>query len=438
MKHHLSSRPRSISRVFAGAAAAVAALLLAGCSSGATAAPAAGTVDKNTSADLTYAVWDQNQVDAINANIKAFNALYPKIRVNVDVSPWDAYWTKLQTEASSSTLPDLFWLNGPNFELYASNGKIAPITDQVASGAIDPKNYSPALDDMYSYQGVQYGVPKDFDTVAVWVNKDLFAQAGVAVPDRSWTWADFQSAAAEISAKLKAQGVYGAAGNLAGGQTTYYDTILQAGGNVIDDARTKSRYDTPEAAKGIQFWTDLIASGGSPSVQQLTDTAPDKWYTDGKLAMLFDGSWFRGELKGTAPESSTTVLPLPVGETQATVIHGVTNAVASNSKNLAAAHAFQAFLAGKAAQEQQGDMGAVIPAFNGTQAAFVKSLPASANLQVFVDAVGYAHPLPISKNTAAWNISETSLLPAAFDGTEKVSSVLSDLAAKMNSALAKE
>ncbi|WP_426625312.1 ABC transporter substrate-binding protein [Leifsonia sp. McL0607] len=437
MKHHVL-RPKSAARIAVGiASTAIAASLLAGCSVGASGNAAADSVDKNTAADLTYAIWDQNQVDAINANIKAFNKEYPKIKVNVDVSPWDAYWTKLQTEASSNTLPDLFWMNGPNFDLYASNGKIAPITDQVKSGAIDPKNYSQALDDMYSYKGVQYGVPKDFDTVAVWVNKDLFAQAGVALPDASWTWDEFQKAAAEISSKLKAQGAYGAAGNLAGGQTTYYDTILQAGGNVISDDHAQSQYDTPEAEKGVQFWTDLIASGGSPSVKQLTDTASDKWFTDGKLAMLFDGSWFRSELKGTAPENSTIVLPLPVGQKQATVIHGLTNAVASGSKNLAAAHAFQTFLAGKKAQEQQGDLGAVIPAFNGTQAAFVKSLP-SANLQVFIDAVKYAKPLPISKNTAAWNVYETNLLPAAFDGTQTVSSVLSDVASKMNVALAKE
>lgn len=449
MKRHVPSRPKYTARIAAGVAStAVAALLLAGCSTGSsgsassttadsTTTSAAAADDTTTSAELTYAIWDQNQVDAINANIKAFNQQYPNIKVNVDVSPWDAYWTKLQTEASSNTLPDLFWMNGPNFELYASNGKIAPITDQVDSGAIDLQNYPAALNEMYQFDGVQYGVPKDFDTVAVWVNKDLFAQAGVAVPDASWTWADFQKTASEISAKLKAQGVYGAAGNLAGGQTTYYDTILQAGGNVINADRTKSQYDTPEAEKGIRFWTDLIASGGSPSVKQLTDTAADKWYTDGRLAMFFDGSWFRAGLKGTGPENSTIVLPLPVGEKQATVIHGLTNAVAAGSKNLAAARAFQTFLASKQAQEQQGDLGAVIPAFNGTQAAFVQSLP-TADLQVFIDAAEYAQPLPISKNTAAWNTFETNLLPAAFDGTETVSSVLREVASKMNAALAKE
>lgn len=435
---------RLASRAAVGVIAALTSTaLLAGCSSAQATGQATGSPSEHASAeqslkaDLTYAVWDQNQVAAIKANLEGFNKLYPDIKVNVDVSAWDAYWTKLQTEASSDTLPDLFWMNGPNFQLYASNGKIAPITDLVQAGKIDPANYSKALNDLYSYQGVQYGVPKDFDTVAIWLNKSLFEKAGVALPGQDWTWDDFKKTCAELTAKLKSGGGYAAAGNLGGGQVTYYDTIFQAGGNVISSDLTKSEYDTPAAQEGVKFWTDLIASGGSPSVQQLTDTAADKWYTDGKLAMLFNGSWFAPALKGTAQESDTVVYPLPRGKEQATVIHGVTNAVAASSKNLQAAQALQVYLAGKEAQQQQGDLGAVIPAYNGTQAAYVKSLP-DANLQVFIDAVDYARPLPISRNTSAWNALESKLLPAAFDGSRTVPDVLGELATGMNSALSKE
>ena len=67
-------------------------------------------------------------------------------------------------------------MNGPNFQLYAANGKLAPITGEVEAGDIDPANYSEALNDLYTYDGTQYGVPKDFDTIGVWVNKALFEQ----------------------------------------------------------------------------------------------------------------------------------------------------------------------------------------------------------------------------------------------------------------------
>jgi multiple sugar transport system substrate-binding protein len=390
--------------------------------------------DKDLSASITYGVWDKNQVDAIQENIDSFNEEYPNIDVTVNVTPYSEYWTKLQTQASSKTLPDLFWMNGPNIGLYASNDQIEPITGAVDAGDIDSANYPESLVDLYTIDDVQYGVPKDLDTIGIWANKSLFEKAGVALPEGDWTWDEFQKTAADISAAISADGEYGAAGGM-DGQTTYYNTIFQAGGTVIDG--DTSGYDTPEAQAGIQFWTDLIESGGSPSIQQLTDTTADQWFTSGKLAMYWGGSWFRSALTDTALADDVTVLPLPTGKEQATVIHGVSNVVSAASKNKQAAQALQVFLASKDAQQAQGDAGAVIPAFADTQSAFTSSMP-DANLQVFLDAIDYSKPLPVSNNSAVWNALETDLLPQAFSGDQPVADITGTLAEKMDAALAEE
>ncbi|MET1051611.1 MAG: sugar ABC transporter substrate-binding protein [Mycetocola sp.] len=424
-------------RIIAGVAAAAGLVLVAsGCSSSAGPSDASeySAPDKDLKASITYGLWDQNQVAAIEENIEAFNEEYPNIEVNVNVTPFAEYWTKLQTQASSDTLPDIFWMNGPNIGLYASNGQLEPISGAVEAEDIDPANYPESLVDLYNVDDVQYGVPKDFDTIGVWTNKALFEQAGVERPTEDWTWEDFQTTAAEISTALKAEGIYGGAGGM-DGQTTYYNTILQAGGSVIDDG--KSGYASDGSQAGIQFWTDLIASGGSPSIQQLTDTTADQWFTSGKLAMYWGGSWFRSALTDTDLAADITVLPLPAGDEQATVIHGVSNVVSAASENKQAAQAFQVFLASEEAQQQQGDAGAMIPAYTDTQDAFTASMP-DANLQVFLDAVDYSQPLPVSNNSAAWNALETELLPQAFSGERPVEEVATELAEKMDAALAEE
>ncbi|WIX78072.1 sugar ABC transporter substrate-binding protein [Amycolatopsis carbonis] len=436
----MASFPRRALAAVAGTVAAAA--TLAACSStGASTASDSDTPysppDANISANLTYAVWDQTQVKAINANLAEFNKKYPNVKVNVDVTPYTNYFTKLQTEASSDSLPDVFWMNGPNFQLYASNGKIEPITGEVKAGAIDPKNYPQSLDQLYTLDGVQYGVPKDFDTIGVWINKALFAQAGVPIPNKDWTWADLHSTATQISQKLASQGVYGITAGMDSGQSTYYNTIFQAGGSVISPDGKKSGYDSPATAKGIQFWTDLVKSKAMPTIKQLTDTTGDQWFVSGKSAMYQGGSWARSEVAAAPVAKDIAVLPVPKGDQQATVIHGLSNVVAASSPNKQAAQALQVFLASKEAQQQQGDLGAVIPAYNGTQDAFAKSMP-GVDLQLFLDEVSYAKPLPVSKNTAVWNTLETNLLPDAFDGTKSVDGALKDLASQMNADLAKE
>lgn len=415
--------------------ALVAALGLTACASGGTSGEAAST---DTKATISYAIWDENQVPALKANIADFNKTYPNITVKIDITPWAQYWTKLQTQASGDTLPDVFWMNGPNFQLYAANDQLEPMTGLIDDGAIDPANYPDALNDLYSYDDVQYGVPKDFDTVALWYNKAILEKAGVETPDESWTWDDFHTAAKTVSDKLADEGVYGVATGLTGGQEGYYNTILQAGGSIISDDGKSSGYDDPKTIAGLQFWTDLIADGSSPTLQQLSDTPHNAWFTSSKTAFFWSGTWSVAELAAAANTDDLDVAPLPRGEEQATVIHGLANVVSATSDHKDAAQAFQAYLGSKEAQSLQAEMGAANPAFNGTQQAFIDSVP-HFNLQVFLDAAdNYSYPYPISRDTAAWSTIENELLPQAFSGARPVDEVANELATRMNEALAKE
>jgi len=415
--------------------ALAAALALTSCS-----APAASdeALTEESTASISYAIWDENQVPALEANIAGFNETYPGIEVKIDLTPWAQYWTKLQTQASGDTLPDVFWMNGPNFQLYAANDQLEPMTNLIDDGEIDPANYVDVLNDLYSFDNVQYGMPKDFDTVALWYNKAILAEAGVDIPDDTWTWEDFGTAAKTVSDNLADQGIYGVATGLTGGQEGYYNTILQAGGHVLSEDGTQSGYDDPKTIRGLQFWADLIADGSSPSLQQLSDTPHNAWFTSSKTAFFWSGTWSVSELAAASNTLDLNVAPLPRDEKQATVIHGVANVVSANSSNKAAAQAFQAYLGGEEAQTLQAEMGAANPAFIGSGQAFLDSVE-HFDLQVFIDeADNYAYPFPVSKDTAAWSTIENELLPQAFSGARSVEDVADELATRMNEALAKE
>ncbi|MFC8597755.1 ABC transporter substrate-binding protein [Isoptericola sp. NPDC057191] len=433
MKHLIRSA------AFLGVAAV--ALTLTACSGGDDAAEGdAAVAATDAQAEITYAIWDENQKPAIDQNIKDFNKTYPNIKVTVDLTPYQQYFTKLQTQGESRTLPDVFWMNGPNVQLYAANDLLEPITGLTDSGEIDPSKYPDALNQLYTFDGTQYGVPKDFDTVALWYNKALFKQAGVDLPTDDWTWDEFKAAAGEISDKLSDKGVYGVVTELnGGGQSSYYDSILQAGGHVISDDGTTSGYDDPASIEGLQLWADLIADGASPNVQQLSDTKPNVWFNSGKAAMFWSGNWSVGEMKDSPNKDDFGIVRLPKGpEQRATVIHGLANVVAADSEHQEAANAFLAYLGSEEAQRTQAEMGVANPAYTGTQQAFVDSVP-SFGIQVFLDSADeMSFPYPISQNTAAWNALENELLPQAFSGERPVEEVAKELADSMNEELAKE
>lgn len=405
------------------AVSAVAAIALAGCSG----APGGAGADGDVT--LTYAIWDQNQQPAMEQIADAFTEEHPNVDVEIQLTPYKEYFTKLQTAVSGGAAADVFWMNGPNFQLYAGNGVLAPLDDD----GIDPADYPEGLIDLYTYDGDLYGAPKDFDTVALWYNTDLFDAAGVEYPTADWTWDDLKAAAAKLSDP--ATGVYGITASQYG-QENYYNSIAQAGGQVISADGTTTGYDSPEALAGIELWTDLIADGSSPNAQQMTDTNPEDFFLSGKSAMFQNGSW-AAIAYADNPDiaDSVNVAPLPAGaEGNQSVIHGVANVANAKSANVELAKEFAAFASSKAAADIQADSGTVIPAFNGTQQAWVDALP-QFDLQVYIDALETAVPYPVSKNTSGWTSIESEVLSQVWAGNLSPKDGLAQLAEQMQAAL---
>ncbi|MFJ2211915.1 ABC transporter substrate-binding protein [Streptomyces sp. NPDC101062] len=406
-------------------------LAASGCSSGS----GSGDADDNGKTRLSYAVWDINQKKVLEELGREFTRTHPKVTVQVQLTPWPDYWNKLKTAVTGGSAPDVFWMNGPQFQLYASNGVIRPLGEEFTEDGIDLAAYPKPLRDLYTYEGKLYGLPKDMDTVGVWYNKALFDAKGVEHPADDWTWSDFNSAAARLTDPEK--GVYGTAAALTSFQEYQYNTIAQAGGYVVSPDGRKSGYDDPRTVEGLTFWTDLIERKHSPDLQTMTDTSPIQLFEAGKIAMYWGGSWNAGEFSANEyTKDKVDAAPLPRGERRAGIIHGVANVVSAGTAHPREATEFVEFLGSEKAALALGRSGP-LPARDGTQDAWVKAHP-QFTLTTFLDAVEYAVPFPVSKNTAAWNQAELTYLTQAWAGEQTVGEASAALAAAMDDLLAEE
>lgn len=411
-------------------AAAATTTLAAGCG-----APSV-TTTKSLRGHLTYGVWDVYQMTAMKKAAKEFERTHPGATVEVQLTPNATYWTKLRTACSGGSAPDVFWLNGPNFGLYAEAGQLLPLETEGEDAVFDPADFPPDLAKLYRWKGTQYGAPKDFDTIALWFNKELFDRAGVDYPDSSWTWQDMINNAQRLTDRKR--GTYGIAAPVRA-QENYYDSIPQAGGWVISEDRKESGYSDPKTREGLQLWIDLIHRyRASPTLQQLTDTDPTQMFQAGKLAMGWEASynaatfWADPELR-----AKIDVAPLPKGEKRASVIHGLANVVYSRTQHPELAREFVRFMASQRASLIQAKHGTAIPARNGTQKPWADGMP-KFDLQVHLDALDYAVPYPISTNTAAWSHKELQMLARAWSGNESLTSATRSLTEAMNKLLAQE
>ncbi|MEV0286063.1 sugar ABC transporter substrate-binding protein [Kribbella sp. NPDC050820] len=391
--------------------------------------------------DITYAIWDVNQQPAMQEIVKAFNQKYPNVKVSISLATFDQYFTKLKTQGSSDNLPDVFWMNGPNFQLFAANKQLATLegltSDKDGAKQVDPANYPKALNELYSLDGKQYGIPKDFDTIALWYNKRLFAEAKVAPPTADWTWDDYKAAAVKLKAALGPKNIW-ASGDTLGTQADFYPAMLSNGGFVVKDG--KSGYGDPKSVEALQFWSDMVKNGYTPTAAQNAETKSQDRFFDGKAAMMWNGNWVVSAALKSPYKNDFTVVPIPKAPTgeRKTVIHGIGNVMSAKSKNPQAAAAFLAFLGTKDAALVQAKLGAANPAFTGTQTDFVNSAP-QYNLKTYIEAAEqYSEPYPVSKDTAVWNNLEINELTPAIGGDKPIADVAKDVATKMDEALGKE
>ena len=421
-------------RAFLGLAGAVTATALAGCAREPEIDPAIGPLaEPGLKDEITFGIWDKAQEPAMLQIVDAFHEHYPDIGVTISTTAFGPYFERLRIQAQGDDLPDVFWINGPNFELYASYGMLQDLSELEG---FDPENYPPNLVELYTHEGAPYAIPKDFDTIALWFNRDLLHRAGLDEPTGSWSWDEYREASGAVTRALGAEQIWGNAGGLAN-QALIYPLIMQAGGYVISEDKTASGYDSPEALEAFRFLDGMIRDGIAPDVRYTAENQPKDLFNNGRAALYPSGNWEAALLQDSPVRDHLGVAPMIHGAEEANVIHGIGVAMSARSRHKPAASAFLAFLGSEQAHRIQAEAGAANPAFIGTNETYVEAIP-EFSLDVFVDAAETARTYPASENTSAWLQLEELLYPKILGGDGQLESAAEELATRMDGVLADE
>lgn len=362
---------------------------------------------------ISYAIWDNNQLPVHEQIAAAFEAENPDVEVDIQVVPWGNYWDKLQTAVAGGEAYDVFWMNGPNLPVYAGNGVLMNLQERVAADGVDTSVYPRSLVELYSLDGNLYGLPKDFDTIALFYNKDMFDAAGIDYPTADWTWDDLKAAAQTLTT----DGNWGFASTTAD-QAGYWNFIYENGGQVVNEAGTEVLIGEPAACDAISYLYSFVADGLSPDGATMSSVDPwTQLFPGGRVGMVVGGSWLARTYADAEP--TIDVAPLPQKVERASIIHGLANVVWSKTDHPDEAWAFAKFLGSEGAATLLAQSGTVIPAYNGFQDAWVESVP-EMNLQVFMDATDYAVPYPTAAQGMEWNVKVAEVLGEVWNGNEPI------------------
>ncbi len=349
---------------------------------------------------LTFQIWDVAQRDSMQAICDAYTAKNPDVVIEVQVTSWTEYWTKLEAAAESNTMPDIFWMHTNQILYYSDFGMLADVTDLYDD--VDPNFYNEHFSEISrnnasGSNGRLYGVPKDKDNIILVYNKEMFDAAGVAYPDDDWTWDDMTDASAKI---YETTGKYGFMA-YAEDHLGYWNFVYQAGGYILNEDKTKAGFTQPATMDAMKFYIGIQNEEWCPTQTYFAETQPGIAFFSELGSMYLEGNWELMNKATSYPnmDGKWDIAKLPIcpnpasGDGRATISNGLCYSTAARGKNLEIVKDVLKYFGTEEAQRLAGSYGAAIPAYNGTEDSYFEAFEKAGydlDLQIIKDQFDYS------------------------------------------------
>jgi len=383
--------------------------------------------------NITVAIWDTNQQPGLQLIIDEFTE-ETGIEVELQVIPGGEYWTLLEAGVQGGDMPDVFWMHSDQFQMFADNEILLDLTEKIdESEILNLDGFFEDIVELYNFDGQQFAVPKDIDTIALWYNRTMFEEAGVATPDETWTWETLLEAAEALTLGDGSQ--YGIAWNVNNGQEAFYNVIYSMGGYVINDDQTTSGFDNPNTIEAMEFVDRLIPT--MPSIEEMSENGPHILFPSGMIAMATQGSWMVSSFSDNdflLEHANVAVLPMAADGTRVSIYNGLGWAAAADGPNTEDAWRLIEWFSTEDMQRRQAELGVTMAAFEGTSDDWANSVP-EFNLQAYLDMTENMVILPHSRNTQAWTHMFADELIPVWMGERDMEEVLIEISEEMNRLL---
>lgn len=369
----------------------------------------------------------------------AFMKTHKDVKVQVLIVPATNYDQKVQTMIAGGKPPDIFGSGDVQIPNIAAKNFAIDLNPYIARDKYALDDFYPQVIEGLTYDGKLLGLTDNWDTQVMYYNATLFEKAGVEPPTGDWEWADFTSAAQELTSGSGTSKVYG--GVFDNWFAPYFDQMWANGADPFTDNGKTCGYDSPESIQSFDQIIDLYKSGVSPTPSQFGDQGSEQLFLSGRVAMMVgNGRWSAYSFRDVT-RFEWKVAPIPKGSKgRANFFHLAMFAIARNSKNPQAAWEFLKFMVSEAGIKQGLAAAQGIPSRRSIAESdsFKSSSFATTHdsVQPFLDSLPSAHRSPNLTNFNQVQDTVSAQLDTMWSFKEPPSVVLPKVCEKVKPLLA--
>jgi multiple sugar transport system substrate-binding protein len=341
-------------------------------------------VSARATTEINYWLWDVLQLPAYQEAAAAFEKANPDIKVKITQTSWGDYWTTLSTGFVSGTAPDVFTDHLARYPEFVANELLVDIGPLLKRDKVPTDVYLGGLYELWGKDGKQYGLPKDWDTIALVYNKAMLEKAGVdpkELNDLTWNPKDggtFGQLIAKLSIdeagnnglspqfnpkKVKQYGLLIDGAPDGFGQVEWSHFAVSNGFKFHDGPWAKGfHYDDPKLAESLQWIADMMKKGFIVPAKDARQLGANSFFAAGKGAMALTGSWMINWYTDNA-KFEKGFAPLPKGpDGRKSMFNGLADSIWVGSKHKEEAWKWVRFLGSEEGQKIIASHGVVFPA----------------------------------------------------------------------------
>lgn len=404
------------------------------------AAPAAGGEAASAGqVEISFSMWGSpEELDVWNQIVADFEAANPDIKVSVEVSDWTSYWDKLKTQLAAGTPPDVFAMDAPLFLDYQTRGVLLNLQPYIDANPGMLDGIYPQTLTAYNTADGYYGLPRDFNTIVLFYNKDMFDAAGVAYPTADWTWDDLRTAAKQLTKEVDGKAQYGFYFDQWDMEPGWSEALWSYGGDIISADHTQTLVGTPESRQAWQMLSDMVFVDKSVPDANTVGQYGFDLFQAGVAAMTPMGHW-------SVPGYNTggfayDVAPMPKGPAgPATSVNSAGFVVAKDSKHPDQAFKFIQYVLSASGQTKLAELGFACPVLQSVAESpvFLEQKGSSLNQQVFLDSLAYSRMKPVFKGYDEWASVVGDGMGTVWRGEAELNPTLDQIVIDADAVLAK-
>ena len=341
---------------------------------------------------------------------KPFLDANPELSITATVVDWGAAWRKLTAAATTGDAPDIAQLGTTWVGAISYMDALEDLTDH-----IDWSKFQESVLDTTGLHGSnkKTAVPWFAETRVIFYRKDACEKAGVNPETDFATWDKFKEALQKLNnieidgVKLPALGMPGK--NDWNVLHNFTPWIYGAGGEFISEDGKEVKFNSPEALKGIKFYSELALEGlmDKASLEKSTNDV-EAAFVNGAYAVSIIGPWNIATLEKNKEDGVNDLIDkigvalIPEGPAgRKAFLGGSTLSVFKSSKNKEAAIALCDYLSDKEAQIAYAKITGNLP--TNKEAYEDPSISDHELFKVFKEQMKYAKAYP---SIASWGPAE--------------------------------